>query len=384
MKPDVFSEALRATARIACCATLLGCGPKNTAPPPVAATAGDQQDGACEPRLLAFLETSDNDEKLAEKAGDDMVSCCVQIIAGTELGDDRGEFGACCAIADSMDGMCYPWGPPRPPEQAASAVESHRRAMAVRLAARGAEIGHMLDLRARSREAAPHLNVSPEQLRRMAVTTWKGRMINEYQSHGVFLVLAERLAEVGVSAVDVARCREFAAEERNHGVLCGAVVEALGGQASAYTPDTAPMPRHAGVDPLEAVLRDLLSICCLSETVAVALIGAERLEMPAGPLRDLLTRIYADECGHANFGWRLLPTLLPDDAAMKQRLGDYLATALAHLEAHELAHIPDREAPAGGEMLGLCSGVDSRRLFYATVEQVILPGLRSHGLHAVV
>ena len=41
--------------------------------------------------------------------------------------------------------------------------------------------------------------------------------------------------------------------------------------------------------PLEAALRNMLSICCLSETVAVSLIGAERLEMPAGELRKLLT-----------------------------------------------------------------------------------------------
>ena len=114
----------------------------------------------------------------------------------------------------------------------------------------------------------------------------------------------------------------------------------------------------------------------------IALLGAERLELPEGALRELLTEIYADECGHANFGWRLLPELLPEDAAMKERLTDYLADALAHLEAHEHALVPARRAPEGGAALGLCDGHDARRLLSATIEQVILPGLAAHGLDA--
>jgi len=72
------------------------------------------------------------------------------------------------------------------------------------------------------------------------------------------------------------------------------------------------VPAHEDAgSPLEAAVRNLLSICCLSETVAVSLIGAERLEMPSGELRDLLTGIYSDEVGHSRFGWRQLGTLPP-------------------------------------------------------------------------
>ena len=94
---------------------------------------------------------------------------------------------------------------------------------------------------------------------------------------------------------------------------------------AADAPPT-PMPEHDDAETeIEALLRNVLSIACLSETVAVALIGAERLEMPNGELRDLLTRIWADEIGHARFGWRLLARLAPTlDDATKDRLGDYL------------------------------------------------------------
>ena len=241
----------------------------------------------------------------------------------------------------------------------------------------------VVDLRAESRHHRPDLPELPE-LRASALATWRGRMVNEHTSATVFEKLATQLARAGVSPGRVEQCRGFAAEERRHGMLCGAVVEALGGEACFETPATDTFPDHADASPLEAALRNLISISCLSETVAVALIGAERLEMPDGTLRDLLTTIYADEVGHARFGWRLLSELAPslDDAA-RARLGDYLAVALKHLETHELAHLnPHAAPPEAGACLGLCNGRDARALFYSTVREVILPGLEAHGLPA--
>jgi hypothetical protein len=241
----------------------------------------------------------------------------------------------------------------------------------------------MLDLRAQSRQHMPLIDAS-EQLRKAAIGTWRARMVNEHGSARVFEGLAVQLEEVGISEEDLTRLRSFADEERSHGVLCGSVVEALGGKAIAPALDIIPFPRHEEVGPLEAALRNLLSISCLSETVAVSLIGAERLEMPEGPLKEVLTRIYAEECGHSNFGWRLLETLLDmGDEDLRRRLGEYLVVAFAHLEQHELRHLPiNAKVPPGGAALGLCSGLDARALFYATIERIIVPGLESRGLPA--
>ncbi|MEC7984956.1 MAG: ferritin-like domain-containing protein, partial [Myxococcota bacterium] len=225
-----------------------------------------------------------------------------------------------------------------------------------------------------------------DHLNDAAIATWKARMVNEYGSHRVFDGLYQQLSQLDLSARDLQRLKDFAEEERGHGILCGAVVEALGGEAIAPALPVIPFPKHEEVGPLEGALRNLLSISCLSETIAVSLIGAERLEMPEGELKELLTKIYAEECGHANFGWRLLGDLLKKgDAALCERLNAYLKVAFAHLEQHELAHLPiDSVPPPEGVKLGLCSGVDARVLFYATVEQVIIPGLEKHGLNAQV
>lgn len=146
----------------------------------------------------------------------------------------------------------------------------------------------------------------------------------------------------------------------------------------------APRARRGSASPLEAALRNVLSVCCLGETVAVALIAAERLEMPAGELRELLTAIWADEVGHSRFGWRLLARVAGElDDATRARLGDYLVVAFEHLVTHELAHLPAiAQPPRGGEVYGLCSGADARVLFFDRVAQVIVPGLEAHGLPA--
>ena len=241
----------------------------------------------------------------------------------------------------------------------------------------------LLDLQKPAQQHKPTLTII-EELRESAIETWKARMVNEHGSAQVFEGLAAQLEEVGLNARDIQRVRSFADEERNHGVLCGAVVEALGGKAVATALPVVPFPQHDDVSALEAALRNLLSISCLSETVAVALIGAEREDMPEGELRELLTRIWAEECGHANFGWRLLPNLLnKGDDKLRERLGEYLVVAFAHLERHELAHLPlQANPPPEGATLGLCSGKSARALFYATVEGIIVPGLESHGLPA--
>jgi hypothetical protein len=58
-------------------------------------------------------------------------------------------------------------------------------------------------------------------------------MVNEHGSAQVFDALALQLREAGFDEADVTACRRFAVEERQHGVLCGAVVESLGGDARA-------------------------------------------------------------------------------------------------------------------------------------------------------
>jgi hypothetical protein len=244
----------------------------------------------------------------------------------------------------------------------------------------------MLDLRVEA--AAAQLPLDGAMLsdleRREAIGTWRGRMINEHISARVFAGMIPQMMAAAVPAASIAQVADMIAEELRHGVQCAAVVHALGGDAVAELPPLPAVPLHADAEPLEALLRNVLSIACLSETVAVALIGAER-ELAGPPaMQSTLTAILADEVGHARFGWRLLETLGPRlTPELRARLGDYLIVAFRHLREHELAHLPPQPAPsARAESFGVCDGHEARALFFETVRSVIIPGLEAHGIPA--
>lgn len=224
---------------------------------------------------------------------------------------------------------------------------------------------------------------APGTLAPAVIGTWRGRMINEYMSSFVFASLADQMDEAG-DHEGAERCREHAAEEREHGALCGAVVTEAGGEARADVAAPRAVPKHKDTTRLAAAARNVISVACMSETVAVALIGAERLEMEPGPLRELLTKIWSDEVGHARFGWtwldRTLPTLSAAEIIAIER---YLPYAFGALESHELAHLPvGSTPPEAGKAYGLCSGKDARTLFFETVLEVIVPELEQRGLRA--
>jgi len=243
-----------------------------------------------------------------------------------------------------------------------------------------------LDLREEAR--AIDLRIDPIELterdRASAIATWRGRMINEHISSQVFAGLIPQLMRADVRACRQAAVADMIADEMRHARQCASVVHALGGEPIADLPKLETMPTHDDVSPLEALLRNVISVSCLSETVAVALIGAERLESGPKPIADTLRTILADEVQHARFGWTLLDELSPRiDAKMRESLSEYLCVALDHLVRHELRHLPDLPAPSEeAASVGVCDGRAARALFFDTVVSVIVPGLERHGFSA--
>jgi hypothetical protein len=122
------------------------------------------------------------------------------------------------------------------------------------------------------------------------------------------------------SAVDadlLAQLPAMIADELRHAEQCAGVVVALGHAPIALLPPITPLPVHADVGPLEGALRNVLSVCCMSETVAVSVIRAEHAELEGTALGGVLGLILADEIQHARFGWGMLGRLAPrlDDCA---------------------------------------------------------------------
>ncbi|MCB9738915.1 MAG: ferritin-like domain-containing protein [Deltaproteobacteria bacterium] len=242
-----------------------------------------------------------------------------------------------------------------------------------------------LDLRDAAAEGAKALGTLPPLTateREAAIATWRGRMVNETISSRVFAALLPQALLVPEATPFLPQIADAIADELRHGRQCAAVVAALGGDAEAEIAALPEVPRHEDAGPVEALLRNLLSVSCLSETVAVALIGAERLRAGPDALQKTLGTILADEVQHARLGWELVAVLLPllDDAA-RGRMEDWLVVAFRHLVAHELAHLPEGPAPTEAAVaVGVCDPSEARSLFFATVQDVIVPRLEQLGL----
>jgi hypothetical protein len=221
-----------------------------------------------------------------------------------------------------------------------------------------------------------------ERERRAAVADWRGRMVSEHVSARVFAGLLPQMMRAGVGPDLQAEVAEMIAEELRHARLCARVVSALGGTPIAPLPPLPEVPAHEDAPPVEAFLRNLISISCLHETVAVAVIEASRHAIVDEALHGVVTAILKDEVGHARLGWRLLGEEADRlDARARERMSEYLVTAFAQLRARNQLDVAHRVSDQAAE-LGVCDGYDATALFFHTVEAVIVPGLEEHGLSA--
>ncbi len=245
----------------------------------------------------------------------------------------------------------------------------------------------VLDLREAAEAGVSAVGTLPDldpTERASAIETWRGRMINETISARVFAAMIPQALAANVSSGFLERVARAASDELRHGRQCAAVVKALGGDPVAQIETLAPVPSHDDATPLEALLRNVLSVSCLSETVAVALIGAERLRVGPQGIQATLSHILADEVQHARMGWILVEQLAATlDAATVNRLNAYLIVAFRHLVAHELAHLPEGPPPSPDAMaVGVCDGGEGRTLFFDTVQTIIVPRLQALGFDA--
>lgn len=249
--------------------------------------------------------------------------------------------------------------------------------------------GPRVDLRAAVRAAQPLElpDVGALTLDELARTRehWRIHMTAELASARVFAGLVPQVMAAGLDFEVVRATTDMAREEVAHGLESARVYAALGGDPCSHLPRLDPVPNHAEVDasPLEVVLRNVMSVSCCGETLAVAVIGAERERAQPGPLRDVLTRILADEVGHARFGWRLLRDLLPSaEPGLARRLSAYLV-AVFERDLRELVSArDDASASFVALSLGAPDGPLAWSTFLSSVREVTIPGLERHGVKA--
>lgn len=223
----------------------------------------------------------------------------------------------------------------------------------------------------------------------LAQNTWRRRMVHEHHSAAVFARLLPQLMAAAATLEHKTTVLRMAMDELRHASLCAGVVTLLGGEPEAETElGTEPLPAHADADPVEACLRNVMFVGCLSETVSIALLTEER-ELTREPvIGRVVAQLAADEVLHAKLGWSYLAATWPAlSEAARERTARYLPVAFRYLREKMHGAMPlgvKVEGALRGELeaLGVMSSEDGRELFAATVESVIVPRLEDHGLPA--
>ncbi len=241
------------------------------------------------------------------------------------------------------------------------------------------------------RRAARHGALAPLDLGALSArdleaarTNWKERMVSEHASARVFGELVGAMMRAGLPAEETYRVADMVRQELEHARLCAKVLVALGVTPVAELPELAPVPSHEdAVSPLEGVLRNVISIGCCSETVAVALVATER-EL-AGPraLCLVLDQILRDEIKHSRFGWRLVSRLAPSlSQRERSSLDEYLVDAFAHQVRFHAPFLDMPCADAAGLAVGAPHGRSNWLVFTSTMDDIVVPGLERCGLSA--
>lgn len=208
-------------------------------------------------------------------------------------------------------------------------------------------------------------------------------MASEHASARVFGALVGGMMRAALPADETYRVADMVRQELDHARLCAKVLVALGADPVAQLAELPAVPEHEDATPLEAVLRNVISIGCCSETVAVALVATEREQAGPAVVRRVLDQILRDEIKHSRFGWRLLsrlaPSLTPRERAS---LDEYLVDAFAHQIRF---HAPFLEMPCAddaGLAIGAPHGRSNWLVFVSTMEEIVIPGLERCGLAA--
>lgn len=231
----------------------------------------------------------------------------------------------------------------------------------------------------------------PEAAVVAARAVWGRRIAHEHRSAAVFSRLLPQLMEAGAPLEFKTVVLRMSMDELRHAALCAAVVEALGGESVAETElATQPLPQHAGTHPVERALRNVTFASCLSETVSVGLLTAEKEEIAEPLIAGVVEQLRADEVLHARFGWVYLGLTWPRlDATQRERFADWLRVGFGHLERKMLENMPIGGQPTdevceAAAKLGVLDAMEAREILRDTLGQVILPRFEEHGIPATL
>lgn len=220
------------------------------------------------------------------------------------------------------------------------------------------------------------LGREPPGVRREMAELWAFRALAEQSAGRRLLRAAAGLARLGADPALVQGARRAVDDEFRHARLC-AEAASLFDQARVPPLFAAEIVGPAG-DTDERALYDVVSACCVSETLNVRVMAASLVGTRDGAMRALQKEILRDEVEHSGVGWRFVEASGRDLAF----LGPSLAGMLGLPSRNKLFAPPPAPPPDEERLrrLGWLPRSALRALFCETLAEQIFPRLERLGV----
>lgn len=230
----------------------------------------------------------------------------------------------------------------------------------------------------------------PAALVRSASGRWQSLLETEHESVVIGSWMASALARLGAPLDILGAFGRVVEDEIRHVDVCAQMVEMFGAEPSVPRIAQPPFPLAPEGDAGRAaefeVVAGLVGFFCVFEHLSAHVFRAALEAAEDATAKWALSEIHRDEAFHGAFGFETAKVFLPSwSDAERARLGQRIEGEIVRFERKlggPLPAAPPRAARIGAdaearalEKLGLLGAPDLLSIFYAAVEQELLPRL---------
>jgi hypothetical protein len=242
-----------------------------------------------------------------------------------------------------------------------------------------------------STRAAKKRRIAPPAASVRVREEWRARIAAEYGSAAITQHLVLWLIQIGASPDVIDAGLRIVEDELAHSRLSHQVyVDAGGTEAPRIERESLELHRRAQA-PLELdVLRTVVRVYCLGETVAVPLFSHLRSTCTVPSARAALDRVLRDEVRHRDFGWLALDWFLTTELAphIPQILEADLPGMFAELERSygtgnpAFDDTPAADMPDADRAWGLAPAREYAEILHRTFTRDFQPRFAARGIDA--
>jgi hypothetical protein len=202
---------------------------------------------------------------------------------------------------------------------------------------------------------------------------WEDRARAEVRTAAAFAKVSYELLRCGASPQVLESAGRAVSDELGHVEVCRLAASAYYGREARWPePGIAQLPSYRDAPRRLRPTLDLVGMCCMSETIAVAWLEAGLKDARSPLARAAIRILMADDVRHARLGWMHLASMKAEPL-LAQTISQRLVPILDSVLRPWLRSAAE-SFPPGVPEHGVPSAATTERVVLEAVNEVVLPG----------